>query len=420
MRRTAHRALRPDEKSKGPPDDGVMFDRERVVVTTLCAIYALRILGMYLVLPILSPYAHGLRGSTSLLTGMSLGAYGLTQALFQLPFGRLSDRIGRKRAIGIGLVVFALGSVLCGVARDIYLLIAGRLLQGAGAVAAAVVALVADLTRPAVRTQAMARIGVWLGASLTLGMIAGPALAVAVPIPALFWGTAAAALLSALLLAWLVPTPGLAASDEQLGTEHLRMRDLGWIVAQRPLVLLCLGSALLHLSLTAIFVLLPYRMEIAGETRRLWIVTGAIVSFGIVVMLVVSRWADRRRRTREAFLGGGLGFVLACFAFALAGGSLGGAIAATALFIAALGCLEPALPALTSRFAAGPHRGSAIGIFHTAQFLGSFLGGVLGGAFLKADLRPLFLALAVLAFAWWLAVAREPRFSHEAVPSRSE
>ncbi|MFB6260316.1 MAG: MFS transporter, partial [Thiohalorhabdaceae bacterium] len=154
-----------------------MAPAERRSALSLAGIFGLRMLGLFLILPVLSLYARDLPGATPLLVGMALGAYGLTQALLQVPFGAASDRLGRKPVIAFGLVVFALGSVVAAVADDIYLLLLGRTLQGAGAIAYAVIAMVADLTREETRTRAMALIGMTIGASFTVSLVAGPSLA---------------------------------------------------------------------------------------------------------------------------------------------------------------------------------------------------------------------------------------------------
>jgi len=401
-RRPDHRVLRPDEKAKGGPTDGRLSRGEELLLAGLCSIYALRIVGMYLVLPVLSPYANTLRGATSLLTGLSLGAYGLSQGLLQIPFGHLSDRIGRKRAIAIGILLFTVGSVISALARDIRVLIAGRLLQGSGAVAAAVVALIADLTRPVVRTQAMARVGVWLGASFAFGMAAGPPLANRFGVPPLFWATAICSFLGALFFLFFVPDP--RPRDEE---DHPRANDLRWVLAQPELAMLNVGTALLHATLTAIFVILPFRLGRELGLEHLWKVTVPLVSVGLAVMASVAHWADRRKQNEVAFLGGAALFVVACALLAGLGQALPGLIAGTVVFILAVACLEPALPALTSRFAVGPHRGTAIGVFHSSQFLGSFFGGLLGGAFLKSDARPLYAGLGSLVAVWIWVLRRQ-------------
>ena len=403
--------LLPDEKSKAGADDGRLSPREELLLTGLCSIYALRIIGMYLILPVLSPYANTLRGATSLLTGLSLGAYGLTQGLFQIPFGHLSDRIGRKRAIALGILLFTAGSVVAAIAKDIRLLIIGRLLQGSGAVAAAVVALIADVTRPRVRTQAMARVGIWLGGSFAFGMAAGPPLAHRFGVPALFWATALLSFAGAIFLLMFVPDakPDHDAKPER-DAEQVEARDLRWVLGQRPLLLLNAGTALLHTTLTAIFVILPFRLGQELGLEHLWKVTLPLVTLGLIVMASVARWADRRKKNEEAFLAGAVLFLLACVVLGASSKGLVGVVAGTVVFILAVACLEPALPALTSRFAVGPHRGTAIGVFHMSQFLGSFVGGFLGGAFLKSDARALYLALALLVGAWLWQVRRSGGF----------
>ncbi|MCA9727809.1 MAG: MFS transporter [Candidatus Eisenbacteria bacterium] len=371
--------------------------REERSITLLCAIYALRILGMYMVLPVLSPYAGQMRGASGVMTGLALGAYGLTQAAFQIPFGVLSDRIGRKRAIFVGLMLFAAGSAVAAWARTAPVLVVGRLIQGTGAVASAVVALTADLTRPEVRTQAMARIGVWLGASFAIGMTSGGFFARVVGVPGLFWGTAAASVLGGFLLLLLIPEPSAQAGDGRL-----HANEIGAILHQRPLVALYLGTFLLHLTLTAIFVILPLSFQMRFGEGQIWKLLVPLIVIGLVAMTQIARFSDREKRSFDVLLGGGVLLAASCTVFAIFGVGGNGLYVALFLFILAIAGLEPVLPSLTTRLAGEGRTGAVTGGFHMSQFLGSFLGGFLGGLFLVAGARSLFLILAVAAGLWVL------------------
>ncbi|MEZ4651180.1 MAG: MFS transporter [Candidatus Eisenbacteria bacterium] len=390
--------------------------------------YALRIIGLYMVLPVLSPYAASLRGSTGMLTGLAIGAYGLSQGLFQIPFGSLSDRIGRKRAIVFGLSLFAIGSAIAGAATSALVLILGRFVQGMGAIASVVVALAADLTREQVRTQAMARIGVWVGGAFALGMTAGPFVAGAVGVPALFWTTAALSALGAVQLMVAVPEPRrrrmrqrqtslepgastLPSGEpgepgEPAGTgpdDRLHTGDLRFLLSQRPLLLLDVGTFLLHLTLTAIFVVLPFVFEEQFGPGEIGRAVVPIVVVGLAAMVLAARHTDRTGQSARVFLVGGALFLAACIVLAVSGTRAIGAVAGLGIFVLAVACLEPTLPALTTRFAVGPHRGAAMGVFHMSQFLGSFIGGLVGGAALGGSLLTPFLLLAVAVAAWLVA-----------------
>lgn len=389
--------------------------REERSVTLLCAIYSLRILGMYMVLPVLSPYAGELRGASGLLTGLALGAYGLTQAIFQIPFGYLSDRFGRRRTIFIGMLLFSAGSAVAALAQTAAMLVAGRLLQGSGAVASAVVALTADLTRKEVRTQAMARLGVWLGASFAIGMTTGGFFARIIGVPGLFWATTFLAFLGGILLFALVPEPKVRESEE----DRLRRSDLRPILRQRPLVVLYAGTFLLHLTLTAIFVLVPVAFQARFGEGQIWKAMVPAILLGLTAMLRIARISDRESRPFEVLFAGGALLALSCATFGIFGMNGWGTVAGVVLFILAAASLEPVLPALTTRFAEGRRLGAVAGGFHMSQFTGSFLGGLLGGLFLEEGASTLFGIAAVVASAWMIASYRVLRPSLIAVTSRS-
>lgn len=354
-----------------------------------------------MVLPVLSPYAASLRGATGILTGMAIGAYGLTQAMLQIPFGSLSDRIGRKRTLVIGLALFALGSAIAAAAETIEALVLGRLVQGMGAIASVVVAFVADLTRAHVRTQAMARIGLWIGGAFALGMTAGPFLAAEVGVPALFWTSAVLSVGGAVHLLVAVGEPPREAR-RRLG-ERVGKDDLRFLLGRRSLLLLDLGTFLLHLTLTAIFVVVPFALEKHFGTGQMGKVVLPIVLLGLVAMAGAAKVSDRTGRSDRVFLVGSALFATACLVLGGFGESKTGIVTGLGVFVLAVACLEPVLPALTTRFATGPHLGAAMGVFHMSQFLGAFFGGILGGAALHRPLAAPFFTLGGCALLWLLA-----------------
>lgn len=389
--------------------------REERSVTLLCAIYSLRILGMYMVLPVLSPYAGQLREASGVLTGLALGAYGLTQAVFQIPFGYLSDRFGRRRTIFIGLLLFSAGSVVAAVAKTAPVLVAGRLLQGSGAIASAVVALTADLTRREVRTQAMARLGVWLGVAFAIGMTTGGFFARIIGVSGLFWATAALAFLGGILLFALVPEPEAPDSRD----DRLHRHEIGQILHHRPLVVLYAGTFLLHLTLTAIFVILPLAFHARFGPGQIWKLMVPAILLGLAAMVRIARISDRESRSYEVLLAGGAMLAASCGVFGISGMNGWGSLAGLVLFILAVASLEPVLPSLTTRFAKGERIGAITGGFHMSQFAGSFLGGLLGGLFLHPRAGTLFGIIALFAAAWMILVYVALRPARAAVEAGS-
>ena len=228
-----------------------MTRAERRAVSALAGIFGLRMFGLFLILPVASLYAGTLAGHTPLLIGLVLGAYGFTQALLQIPLGILSDRLGRKPVIVAGLLVFAVGSVVAALADHIVGVIVGRALQGAGAIAAAVLALTADLTREEQRTKAMGMIGVTLGLAFMLALIIGPILAGTVGVPAMFWFTGALAIAAIAVLWWGVPDPARAAPHRDVLTAPAQIDG---VLRDAQLRRLDLGIFVLHMGLTAMFV----------------------------------------------------------------------------------------------------------------------------------------------------------------------
>lgn len=381
---------------------GQMTRRERRNVQALSAINMSRLLGLYMVLPVLSPYARDLRGSTDILIGLSLGAYGATQAMFQIPFGYLSDRIGRRRAITIGLILFGAGSFLAAVARDAWLLVAARSLQGSGAISSALIAMIADTTRPEVRTQAMSQVGVWIGGAFAVSIVVGPTLGGLFGVPALFVLTGLAAVVSILYLNLRRLDPPPAAEQR----ERLHAADLPSILRHPSLLVIDVGIFLLHVVVTVLFVLLPFDLERIVAPGRIWMILAPAIGLGLLVMTVSGRLSDRYRIGGLLFFAGVVLQAASCLLFAYADAHLSMAVAGLFVFVVALAILEPTLVSMLSRFSAGPHRGTASGVFSMAQFAGAFVGGLLGGAFLGGNEGSLFAGLLVASLLWGASVAR--------------
>jgi len=384
---------------------------ERTVVGGVTALFTLRMLGFYLVLPVLSTYAESLPGSTPILVGLSVGIYGFTQCLFQVPFGAWSDRWGRKPVLTLGLVLFALGSVMCAMANTALLLVVGRLVQGTGAIASVVVAMLADLTRDEVRTRAMVAVGVSIGGSFSIGLLFGPVAAERIGVPSLFWLTAALTLLAAGFLWLRIPTPPRLShhADVEYSNEHVLE-----VVANRNLLRLDMGTFNLHMSLTVIFVTMPFLLRHFIPLGHQWRIFLPLLTTGMAVMLLGARLAEKPGRARSvALVGQGLmAGALAVFALSAPASALQPGAGLTLLtiglflFIAGFALLEPLFPALLTRLCQQASRGTAAGVFNMSQFSGAFVGGLVAGFFLKKDVEALFWILVATSSLWWIWALR--------------
>jgi MFS family permease len=353
-----------------------MMASEKRVVGVAALIAMLRMFGLFALLPVLSLYAATLDGKTPLLIGLAVGAYGLTQAAFQIPLGMLSDRIGRRPVIIGGLFVFALGSVVAAMGDSIQTVILGRLLQGAGAISATLAALISDGTRSVVRTRSMAVFGIGIGSSFVIALIVGPVIAAYAGVPSLFWLAAVLAVASAALLR-LIPN-----DVEQPAAQH------SWDLrpALRPeLLRLDFYVFLLHTILTASFVALPFLLSNTLEMSVIdhWkIYVGALfVSLTGTIPLILR---DERQGKGSTT---GLAVILVLIGLMLLSFFSFGVMPvffALALFFAGFNFLEAGLPARLSILADGDARGATLGVFSTSQFLGAFVGGLIGGRFLSA------------------------------------
>ncbi|KPK08012.1 MAG: hypothetical protein AMJ64_04760 [Betaproteobacteria bacterium SG8_39] len=374
---------------------------------SLAGVFGLRMLGLFLILPVFAVHARALEGGGNLLlVGIALGAYGLAQAMLQIPFGMASDRWGRKPVIYTGLIVFALGSLLAAFATDIWTAIAGRVLQGAGAISSAVIALAADLTRERHRTKTMALIGAMIGFSFALSLVAAPLLYRWIGMGGLFGATAGLAIVSMWVLRALVPEAPRRVQAVQAGAR----RVLGQCLRHRPLMSLNLGIFVLHLTQMAMFVVLPPRLVDAGlPLADHWKLYLPVVLASFVLMLPFVVFADRRNRPKPVLVT--MIALLVAVQFAL-GGMHHGLLALAALmgvFFAAFNVLEALIPSLVSRIAPTEARGTAIGVYNTSQTLGLFCGGLLGGALAgRYGAETVYGACALLA-ALWLVVALRMR-----------
>jgi MFS family permease len=384
------------------PDPSRMTARELRASLGLASVGGLRMLGMFIILPVFALYAEQLRGGGShTLIGVALGAYGLTQALLQLPFGWLSDHWGRKRTIYLGLTVFALGSFIAASAHDIYIVILGRVVQGAGAVSAAVIALAADLTRDEQRTKAMAIIGMTIGATFALSLIAGPVLSRFIGVPGIFALTGVLALGALAVVRWAVPDPVALHGPAQAAPGRL-----GALLRNPDLARLDWGIFVLHAVLMALFVVVPFNLRDAGlAAERHWQIYLPVMVVSVLIMLPPMLAAERRGRQKIAFLAA-VGVLLAAqLILAGAQGSLPGLVLGLVAFFAAFNLLEASLPSLISRLAPAGQKGAAVGIFTSLQFLGAFAGATAGGLVSQHLGAPAVYLLCGLLTLSWLLVA---------------
>lgn len=343
----------------------------------LAGIFGLRMLGMFIILPVFALYAEHLPGGQNhTLVGVALGAYGLTQAILQIPFGWLSDRWGRKRTIYLGLLIFALGSFIAAAAHDIHMVILGRIVQGAGAVSAAVIALTADLTREDQRTKAMAIIGITIGLTFGVSMIAGPVLERVIGVPGIFALTGVLAALAILVVRFVVPQPGpkeaLARREPPKFSAILRHPDL---------LRLNFGIFVLHGVLMALFVVVPFLLRNAGlPAASHWQIYLPVMAGSILLMTPPMIASERRGRQKLAFVVSVAVLLVAQVILALLPTSLLGLSFALLVFFAAFNFLEASLPALISRVAPPEAKGTAAGVYSSVQFFGAFVGASVGGA----------------------------------------
>lgn len=365
---------------------------------SLAAVFALRLFGMFIILPVFALFIEGRPGWNLTLAGVALGIYGLVQGVLQIPFGWLSDRIGRKPIIYAGLVLMAAGSFLCAVADSPGPMIAGRALQGAGAISAAVMALAADLTRESQRTKTMAIIGSTIGAAFALSFVAAPFLNRAIGVHGIFALTGALALAAMAVVRFVVPDVAAMARAASAPSFLSVLRD-------RELLRLNVGIFVLHAVLMAMFVVLPLSLVRAGlpAAEQWWIYLTTVVA-GFLLMLpgVVGRAAGHEK---PVFLAA-IGVVSASLGLLAMGlGSLGVIVAALVIFFAGFNVLEAKLPALVSRAAPRETRGAATGVYSSVQFLGTFAGAAAGGALAQHAGFVAVLAACLAAMLAWLAVA---------------
>lgn len=381
-----------------------MTPAERRASLGLASIYGLRMLGLFIILPVFALYAEHLPGGEShLLMGIALGAYGLTQAILQIPAGWMSDRYGRKPVIYISLLLFALGSFIAAYADNIYWVIVGRVVQGAGALNAAVMALTADLTREEVRTKAMALIGMTIGFTFSLSLILSPLLHGMIGVPGIFALTGVLALLALLVVRFGIPDPAITRfhSDTEASSKRF-----GEVLCNKDLLRLDFGIFTVHAVLMSVFMQVPFLLQADNfDVSQHWKVYLPVMLLAFVLMLPLIIFSESKGKVKQVFL---LSIALAAIAQAmllLMPGSIWGVAAALLVFFTAFNVLEAKLPTLISIIAPLAARGTAMGVYSSVQFLGAFFGALVGGALMQfVGGNAVFVFDAALLLLW-LAIA---------------
>ncbi|QBL10775.1 MFS transporter [Rheinheimera sp. D18] len=376
---------------------------EKRAAVALALVFSSRMLGLFMLLPVFALYGSELAGFSPLWIGIAIGAYGLTQAILQIPMGWLSDRIGRHKVMLGGLVLFALGSVVAALADSVYMVTLGRILQGGGAIAGAVLALAADITREEQRPKVMAIIGVSIGLSFAVAMVVGPLVARLAGLSGVFWFTAILALVAMALVWFVVPK---SVQKAPMAETLALPQSLAKMLKNRQLVQLDLGVMLLHLMLTATFVALPQLLTNTGlDSVKHWQFYLPILVGSFVLMIPMMIIAMRKAQEKGFFLFA-IALLISAMLTVLLLGNFTGLVIGMLLFFIGFNFLEASLPALVSRIAPAGQRGSAMGIYSSSQFFGAFLGGVIGGAVVQQfGNQMLFVVLAVIGLLWLLVAS---------------
>jgi len=389
-----------------------MTATEKRAAFSLAGIFSTRMLGLFMILPVFALYAEHLPGATPMLIGLAIGIYGLTQAILQIPLGMLSDRIGRKPVIYGGLVMFAFGSAVAAMSDSITGIIIGRALQGAGAIAAVVMALAADLTREEHRLKAMAIMGMSMGVSFTLSLIIGPVFNSWVGIHGIFWITAGMALLAMVLLAVAVPTPVVSRHHRDTQPVPAQFKQ---VLADGELLRLNFGVFALHLILTASFVAVPLVLvqKIGLPAVDHWMVYLGVMVLAFIAMIPFIIIAEKKRRMKQIFSGAIVMLMLALWEMAYMESTLTGMVIGLFFFFLAFNLLEASLPSLVSKIAPPDKKGTAMGVYSSSQFMGAFVGGVSGGwLYQHVGSESVFLFGSIAAAIWVLLAVtmKNPRY----------
>jgi len=343
----------------------------------LASVYGLRMLGMFLILPIFAVYASGLSGSPSQLQiGLALGIYGLTQAVFQIPFGISSDFFGRKKVIYFGLAVFILGSIIAGISGQIEGIIIGRAIQGAGAISAVLTALLSDLTRDEHRTKAMAIVGASIGLTFALSLVISPWLNDKIGVPGIFFMMAILSILAAVVIHLFIHEPKIINKKSVL-----KLKDFYAVLRRVDLGRLNLGIFVLHVAQISMFMVVPFYLIQQGNLplHDHWMIYLPILIGSFILIIPVIIFSEKLKLTKITFLLSILFLLSAQFSFIYFSNNLVGIVISLLIYFVGFNFLEASLPSLVSKIAPSNQKGLALGVYNTSQSLGIFVGGSVGG-----------------------------------------
>ena len=392
-----------------------MEKHELRAASSLAAVFSVRMLGLFMVYPVFAAFARHLAGATPYKIGVALGIYGLSQGALQIPFGALSDRIGRKTMIVVGLVVFGIGSAVAARASSIDGMIVGRLLQGAGAIGSVVLALVADLTAEQSRTKAMALVGMTIGFSFLVAIVTGPAIAGWLGVAGIFWLMAALALAGIAITLFVVPVAPRPHVQPEAETVPAL---IGASLRNPELLRLNFGIFALHAMLTASFLVVPALLHgtLAVSSRDQWLIYLPVLLVSVVVMVPAIILGERYRRMKSVLVGAVAALAVSQLMLAVSGQDPYVLLAGLVVFFTGFNVMEASLPSLVTKTAPAGSTGTATGIYSSSQFLGIFAGGVIGGWIHQAaGTTAVFLFAAAVAIVWLLVTAtmRGPALGHD-------
>lgn len=374
-------------------------------VLPLSSIIALRFLGLFLVLPVISVYAMNLEGATTTLIGIVVGGYALTQMIFQVPFGIISDKLGRKGTIVMGLILFAIGSLICAISSDIYTLMLGRFLQGAGAIGAVVTAMISDLVKEEQRPKAMAMMGMFIGISFAVSMIAGPTLGSAFGVESLFIITMVLALVSIFVLLKMVPNP------PQITHSYNGKAKLSSVLGNTNLIKMNITNFLQKGLMTFAFMIIPMVLinNYEWQMKELWQVYLPAMIFGFLAMAPAAIIAEKKGKFKEILVIGILLFAVSYLVIGLSSSTTIFVIGVVIFFIG-FNMHEPIMQSLATKFAKVHQRGLVLGIFNSCGYLGTFLGGLLGGIFFDGleSLSTIVITITVVCILWAILIITMP------------
>ncbi|MBU0631742.1 MFS transporter [bacterium] len=385
-------------------------------VLPLSGILSLRFLGLFLVLPVLSVYAMTLNGATPLLVGIIVGGYALTQAIFQVPFGSMSDKIGRKPTILVGLIIFLIGSVISAVSTDIYTLMLGRFLQGAGAIGSVITAMISDLVEEEVRGKAMAMMGGTIALSFALAMGLGPVIGAHFGVETLFWITAVLAVLAMILLFTKVPTP---PKIKHIYHNKTKTAD---ILKDPNLLSMIIINGMQKGLMTMAFVIIPIILTsdaFSWEKADLWMAYVPAMILGLVAMGPAAVFGEKHNKPKQIFLISIVLFIASFLLMGLTSSSVLFVVGVVSFFIA-FNMMEPLVQSMISKFAKVHQKGAALGIANSFAYFMTFVGGTTAGVFLDFSNREVLglsaAGIALLWLLWTLKLQNPTKHSHLYVP----